>query len=481
VKDTLIAFDRLVGNVVERSVRAHHRRRLRRIGWAQALDPAEDGLWTSGDPPPRAGNDVDVLIDGAAVLPRIAEEIRAARSHVHIAGWYVSPYFALERDGERSELRQLLGEAAERVDVRVLTWAGSPLPLFRPDRSDVEGVRHALTFGTRIRFAADAKERPMHCHHEKLVIVDDRVAFVGGVDLTSYAGDRYDTQRHRARGQVGWHDAAVMVRGPAVADVAEHFRLRWHEVTEEQLPEPATPDAGGDVELQIVRTVPERIYRSLPRGDFRILEAYTRALRSARKLVYLESQFFWSSEIAEILEAKLSEPPSEDFRVVLVLPVNPNDGGDDTRGQLADLLECDDGAGRVLACTVTALGDLGPCPVYVHAKIGIIDDRWLTLGSANLNEHSLFNDTEMNVLCCDSALARRTRLRLWAEHLELPQRRVSGNPARVVDELWRPIAEEQRRRRERGEPPTHRLSQLPHLSRRKRRLLGPLQGLLVDG
>ena len=166
---------------------------------------------------------------------------------------------------------------------------------------------------------------------------------------------------------------------------------------------------------------------------------------------------------------------------MLVLPANPNDGGDDTRGQLADLLECDGGAGRVLACTVTALGDLGPCPVYVHAKIGIVDDRWLTLGSANLNEHSLFNDTEMNVLCCDSNLARRTRLRLWAEHLELPQRRVSGNPTRVVDELWRPIAEEERCRGERGEPPTHRLSQLPHLSRRKRRLLGPLQGLLVDG
>ena len=57
-------------------------------------------------------------------------------------------------------------------------------------------------------------------------------------------------------------------------------------------------------------------------------------------------------------------------------------------------------------------------PVYVHAKVGIVDDAWLTIGSANLNEHSLFNDTEMNVVCHDGELARATRLRLWAEHLE---------------------------------------------------------------
>jgi phosphatidylserine/phosphatidylglycerophosphate/cardiolipin synthase-like enzyme len=165
---------------------------------------------------------------------------------------------------------------------------------------------------------------------------------------------------------------------------------------------------------------------------------------------------------------------------VLVLPADPNNGADDTRGQLADLLECDGGAGRVLACTLTALGERGPCHVYVHAKIGIVDDRWLTLGSANLNEHSLFNDTEVNVVCCDPDLARRTRIRLRSEHLERREDEVSGDATQVIDELWRP-AEEQRRRHGAGEPPTHRLSQLPHLSRRTRRLMGPLSGLLVDG
>src|SRR5207253_5914902 len=174
-------------------------------------------------------------------LPRLAAELRSARSHVHLAGWYVSPDFALTRGPERIELRSLLARLAERIPVRMLVWAGSPLPLFHPDRRDVDGVRHALTFGTRIRFAADPKERPMHCHHEKLVLVDDRVAFVGGIDLTNYQGERWDTQEHPARGKQGWHDAAVRLRGPIVADVAEHFRLRWREITDEALPAPKRP------------------------------------------------------------------------------------------------------------------------------------------------------------------------------------------------------------------------------------------------
>jgi phosphatidylserine/phosphatidylglycerophosphate/cardiolipin synthase-like enzyme len=381
----------------------------------------------------------------------------------------------------RLELRALLAELAEQIPVRILLWAGSPLPLFRPDRKDVTRVIHALTSGTKIEVVPDPKERPLHCHHEKIVVIDDRVAFVGGIDLTTYAGDRYDTSAHEARGEVGWHDAACLLRGPAVTDVAQHFRQRWQGVTGAELPAPKQQQGAGQIDVQVVRTVPEHVYDSVHDGDFRILESYVRALRSAEQIVYLENQFLWSSEIAEILLDKIAHPPSEDFRVVLLLPAKPNDGSDDTRGQLADLIEADDRAGRVLACTLRALGDLGPCPVYVHAKIGIVDDRWLTVGSANLNEHSLFNDTEMNLVTHDAALVRRTRLRLWSEHLERSEASVSAEPVEVVDELWKPIAEEQHARREAGLPPTHRLCLLPGISSRTRRLLGPVQGLVVDG
>jgi hypothetical protein len=93
----------------------------------------------------------------------------------------------------------------------------------------------------------------------------------------------------------------------------------------------------------------------------------------------------------------------------------------------------------------------------------------------------LFNDTEMNIVSCDRAIAHGTRLRLWSEHLERSIDDVSGEPAGVIDSMWRPIAEEQRQRLDRGEPLTHRLRELPGVSRRSMALRGPLDSLIVDG
>ncbi|HLY85186.1 MAG TPA: phospholipase D family protein, partial [Gaiellaceae bacterium] len=392
---------------------------------------------------------------------------------------FFTPGLVMGHDGPT--LAALLGEAAERVPVRVLAWAGAPLPLFHPDRAEAREALEKLAGGTLIRTALDCRERPMHCHHEKLVIVDDRVAFVGGIDLTDYAGLRFDRRDHPARDALGWHDAACRLEGPIVRDVAEHFRLRWEAVTGEALGDPAEPPPAGEVELQLVRTVPERIYPRLGDGDFSILESYLRALRSARRLIYLENQFLWSPEVSEVLIAKLRNPPADDFRMLVLLPARPNNGADHTRGQLGRLVEADDGNGRFLACTLHQRRGEDPKPVYVHAKVGIVDDEWLTLGSANLNEHSLFNDTEVNVATWNGELARATRLELWAEHLERPSNELPADPARAVDELWRPLAEEQLARRQAGRPLTHRLLRLPHVSRRSAALLGPLNGLLVDG
>jgi phosphatidylserine/phosphatidylglycerophosphate/cardiolipin synthase-like enzyme len=467
-------FDSAVGDGVERAVQAHHRRRLRKVGWERAYEPDGTSLWAAGDPPPRAGNTVEVLVDGASALPRLAEDLERAQSSVLIAGWHFTPSFRLRPDGP--PLRELLGGLAERVEVRVIAWAGAPLPLFKPSRGDARAMRDRLTHGTNIRMALDRNERPLHCHHEKAVVIDGRVAWVGGIDLTTLAGNRWDARDHPARGEIGWHDASTRIEGPLVNDVAGHLSMRWRAVTGEVLHTPSDAASRGSVEAQLVRTVPEKIYGAVPRGDFRIAEAYVRALRSARRLVYLESQFLWSPEIATILEDKLRRPPSDEFRIVVVLPAKANSGEDDTRGQLGRLVAAD-AHDRLLACTLYQPG--AAQAVYVHAKIGIVDDRWLTVGSANLNEHSLFNDTELNVVTCDPELARATRLDLWREHLERDD--VDGEPHDVIDTMWRPLADEQLARRRRGEPATHRLARLPHVSRRSGRLLGPLQSLVVDG
>ena len=476
----LYHFDRAVGESLERSLRRHHRRRLRRIGWGHAFDARE--TWASGGTPPRGGNTLEVLVDGEASFGAMSEAMAAASDHVHIAGWHMEPDFRLGEGAEHPTLEEALAAAARRADVRVLLWAGAPLPPpFRPRRAEAKTTAEALR-RTGARVGLDSKERLLHCHHEKIVVVDGKLAFVGGFDFSTLGASRLDASHHPPRDPMGWHDATVRIEGPLVADVADHFALRWGETTGERLAPLPPPEPSGRIEAQIVRTVPENVYDGLPRGDFRILESYVGALRGARRLVYLENQFLWSSEIVKLLAGKLADPPDDDFRLVVVLPSKPTTGADDTLGQLAVLAEADGENGRFIACALYGREGERSAPVYVHAKIGIVDDRWMSIGSGNLNNHSLFNDSEMNVVTHDPDLARSTRLRLWSEHLEQPiSALASRRPVEIIDEVWVPTAVEQLRRREGDMPLTHRLVRLPHVSKRSKRLLGPLQTFLVDG
>src|SRR3954451_17342229 len=176
--DVLFRLDRSVGGLVASAVRRHHIRRLERIG-SRSLHGAPGG-WAEDASPPRTGNDVEVLVDGEGALRRIAADVRGARSYVHLSGWFVSPDFVLE-DGEAPVVvRDLLGAAAARVDVRVLLWAGAPLPVFTPARRLVRAVRDELQRAGPIHCALDAHERPLHSLHEKSIVIDGEIAFVGG-------------------------------------------------------------------------------------------------------------------------------------------------------------------------------------------------------------------------------------------------------------------------------------------------------------
>ena len=473
-------WDDWIGDRLEKAMRHRHHRRLRRFGWGDVMQPEQRGWWSPWIPI-RKGNAVDVLIDGVDALAAMQDAIQGAQKSVHIAGWHSSPDFRLTREPGSPTLRELLADVAERVPVRLLMWAGPPLPAFQPTRKVVKRVRKEFMRDSRVQCELDDRERTMHCHHEKIVIVDGATAFVGGIDFTALQGDRHDHPAHPPRGPLGWHDAAIRLRGPAVADVANHFVSRWNEITGDDVPATTAPAAAGDVELQVLRTLPDRTYDFLPNGEYTILDAYLRAFRSAEHFIYVENQFLWSPEVVDVLADKLLHPPSDDFRILLVLPIKPANGRDTTRGQLGRLTAADDGAARLLATTISANGGDESSAVYVHAKIGIVDDRWLTIGSGNLNEHSLFNDTEMNILTCDPSLARETRLRLWAEHTERSVGEVDGKPHTVIDDIWKPTAQEQSRLDDAGLPRTHRLTLLPSISRRTDRLEGPMRGLLVDG
>ena len=199
--------------------------------------------------------------------------------------------------------------------------------------------------------------------------------------------------------------------------------MRWHEVTRRaarRIRAVAAP-AGG-VELQIVRTVPEHIYKAVPRGDFGILETYLRALRapSGSSISRTSSSGHPRSRRARRQARQPAVARLPDLR-------RAARHAEQRRGQHArHARRADRGRrrrGPRRRGALYARSGVRADPIYVHAKVGIIDDHWLTIGSANLNEHSLFNDTEMNIVSHDPTLARRTRLRLWAEHLERPLER----------------------------------------------------------
>ena len=206
--------------------------------------------------------------------------------------------------------------------------------------------------------------------------------------------------------------------------------MRWHEVTGETLAPVAPPTPPATSSCRSSARCPSTSTPPCRRGDFRILESYLRALRAAERFIYIENQFLWSPEIAAVLHDKLVNPPRPDFRLLLLLPAKPNTGADDTRGVLGELIDADDDA-RPAA----RLHPLRPLRSARRPGLHPREDRdhrrqWLTLGSANLNEHSLFNDTEMNVVIHDPELATRHGCGSGQSISSCPIERDPGRPDR---------------------------------------------------
>ena len=143
IREIVTGLDAQLGNVIEDAATRHHVKRLARLGWDRAL--RGDGDAWAKTPPPREGNTLQVHVDGTSALPAIAAAVRGARSYVHVAGWTVDPDFAVERHPSAVTVRELLAEAANRVDVRVLVWAGAPVPIMQPSRAKArrDGVSEA--------------------------------------------------------------------------------------------------------------------------------------------------------------------------------------------------------------------------------------------------------------------------------------------------------------------------------------------------
>jgi len=290
---------------------------------------------------------------------------------------------------------------------------------------------------------------------------------VGGIDLTRGARDDAD---HRGDPQpVGSddvygptparHDLQVELRGPAVREVEDAFRERWedpaplarmpwHVVPDRirglprrasPLPAP-TPDppAAGRCAVQILRTYPRRRppHPFAPLGERSVARTYAKALSRARRLVYVEDQYLWSLDIARVFAAALRRAPR--LHLIAVVPLRPDS---EQQAEVAAL-----GQGGGMAMVREAGGDRVQIfdienhdgrPIYVHAKVTIVDDVWAAVGSNNLNNRSWTHDSELSAAILDDdrdprtptdpgglgddarRFARGLRLDLMREHLDL--------------------------------------------------------------
>jgi phosphatidylserine/phosphatidylglycerophosphate/cardiolipin synthase-like enzyme len=365
-----------------------------------------------------------------------------------------------------------LCEAALRgVDVRGLIWRSHLDRLAfsakenRHLGEDIEAAGGECLLDMRVRTGGS--------HHQKFVVLrhpgrpERDIAFVGGIDLCHSRRDDEqhggDEQRQPMAAVYGprppWHDAMVALRGPVVGAVETVFRERWedpqplsrsplrrlaevvrHEQRRagplpDQLPDPAP---AGPHSVQLLRTYPSgRRYPFAPDGERSIALGYAKVLRRVRRLVYLEDQYLWSSDVARAFADALRAQP--DLHLIAVVPHHPDQDGRVSlppnllgRQRALDLLRAA-GGDRV---AVYGVENPSGVPIYVHAKVCVADDTWASIGSDNVNLRSWTHDSELSAAVLDETLdareprdpaglgdgarryARDLRLSLMREHLE---------------------------------------------------------------
>jgi phosphatidylserine/phosphatidylglycerophosphate/cardiolipin synthase-like enzyme len=432
------------------------------------------------------GNALQPLVHGAAYFPELVRCVTAmaAGDLLMFTDWRGDPDERLADTG--TEVAQLLVDAAQRgVVVKGLVWRSH---LDRLSFSEQEN-RH---LGEQVNAAGgeclrDMRVRPGGSHHQKFVVLrhpgrpEKDVAFVGGIDLchsrSDDAGHRGDEQKQPMASVYGarppWHDIQLAVRGPAVSDLELTFRERWDDpaalnrnpidhvadllrhdsrprgVLPPPLPNPAATGANA---VQILRTYANRRprYPFAPVGERSIARAYEKVISCAKSLIYLEDQYFWNSEVTRCFANALRANP--DLRLIVVVPHYPDQDGRLSkppnlvgRQQALDAIRAVGGD----RAAIYGLENHAGVPVYVHAKVCVVDDVWTSIGSDNVNRRSWTHDSEVSCAVIDAthdareptaldrfgdgarAFARELRLELAREHLD----RAAGDEADLIDPL----------------------------------------------
>jgi phospholipase D1/2 len=382
-----------------------------------------------------------LLIDGAAYFDALRRALMRARMTVHIVGWDIRSDISLDPPGNapplRRFLKRLLAERPE-LEIRMLIW---DWPLFYSlDREPLPQLQFGVARTHRLDLVLDANHPPAACHHEKFVVIDGRLAFCGGIDLSA---GRWDRPEHRpsepGRGRIGrtprapFHDCMLMVEGEPARVLDELVRERWQRVTGEALRPPRGDDRSscwpdgvepwfGPVRIGVARTRPG--WRD--QAEAREIEAlYLSAIGAARRCIYIENQYLTVLPIADALAARLGERHGPE--VVIIGPKQceafiETAVMDRGRALCLDRLRSADQFGRLRVLHPVSAEKAEPTLIHLHSKLLIVDDRLLVVGSANLCNRSMRLDTECNLAIeaqneADRAAVLRSRDELLGEHL----------------------------------------------------------------
>lgn len=393
-------------------------------------------------------DELALIIDGEDYFRALRHALKAARHLVVMIGWDFD--FEIDMlpgdsdddgnapDGLPNAVGPFLEALVERrpdLDIYLLKWSGGAL--IAPGRA-IPAMKIKLMSPEQIHLAFDGRHPIGACHHQKIVVVDDALAFCGGIDVTA---GRWDTRAHRPgdprrrqrSGEIAqpWHDAAAVMSGPAAAALGELARDRWERATDAPLPEPVPADAPAGLWPEGVSpqfsAVPVAIARtSPPEQDAPVVaeieRLYLDSIAAARDSIYLESQYFASNSITRAVRARLGDPDGPE--IVVVNPEGAQTALEDaamhvTRSRMMQDLQAADRFGRFrLLAPFNEAGEA----IYVHAKVLIVDDVMLRVGSSNIDRRSMGFDTEADVALLAQTAADRARIRairagLVAEHL----------------------------------------------------------------
>ncbi|HEU5229567.1 MAG TPA: phosphatidylserine/phosphatidylglycerophosphate/cardiolipin synthase family protein [Ktedonobacteraceae bacterium] len=411
--------------------------------------------------PIRSGNVIRPLIDGEPAFRRVCKAIEAAKSSVWVTVTFL--WAACQMPDGRGTPLDVLNRAAERgIDVRIIFWRPDPETEYlktnafwgAPEQFDT-----LRTSASPILIRWD-RAQPGYCQHQKSWLIDagteQEIVFLGGINLNPHS---VVAPGHRGKGQN--HDVYVELAGPSAVDVHHNFVQRWNEASERLLPDgrwgagsesdlpfpTSVPDRKGNAIVQIQRTIhsgrysnghatPLGVVYPIEAGERSNFDQYRAAIRAARRSIYIENQSVAIAEIIECLRQAL-------LRGVEIVAVVPAEGT--IPPALTDLAAFD----HFTLAGIAGLSDDGKRnPVWIHAKLMLVDGAWGTVGSCNLHRYSLFGNGELNAAFWDRETARVLLSELLSEHLD---RDISELNDRAALQCFGKIARSNRRLLENGD------------------------------